>query len=788
MATCRVNELDQIEQWAQIMGKDERLRMTMVVDEATLQSMALLDETLQRRFKKLEASGVQTVGEAIAHLCAEMERESCRARCLILRQPPKQLLGYVWSMHFMSVLGESDEQSDSYRPNKHMIDEMQFMLEFVHAAWSCSGELADQRGELNEAEIAEIFHTLTELRNTTMLYCMMKSRRMAAEAGDPGRGNVGFQALAAWVNLRGWRYQVLEEEFLRFMLRPQDEFLWKCYGMGADEIAAGVQAIADTSRTGWSRAADNVERGMKAAEACGGPEGMSADMVRQAREAVDDLLNGGICNMSRHTNLSEPLLQDLSYLPGENVEFLAKGELRGTPLRTLPALVKPGIKLGEDYYIADAQFVRDVAYRCIQRGVVARDPDYREEWNRRQKRAIEDAFVKIFAAQLKGASIYRSVYFREPKAGNWAETDLLVAMEDVLVVVEAKAGVMAMDSPAADFDRHMASVDRLILKAYGQCERFLNYLASADSVPIYDLRNGERVKIADLGFGSFRAVLPIGLTVESLSPLSTCLNNLTEILPLLGTYGFMSMSVDDLLVLKRFLPTSGELFHYLEVRQQAGIVPDTTVIDETEYLGAYISRNRFDTVLREQREEAPFVVWNSYSDVVDRYFRGENAGRGRVPRQEYPAELEAILNVLDRKRPKGWLEMDAAIRNLGSDERGSLSKGVAGLKKTQGRHGHRRMLVFNGIPIQVWVCASGRPPHEREVRRQAEVACLIAAAPRTRVLSLIYNRKRRLRNVECMSYATPSRTRNDYLELEQEAVAQRTRAIDGESLKGIGWN
>ena len=241
---------------------------------------------------------------------------------------------------------------------------------------------------------------------------------------------------------------------------------------------------------------------------------------------------------------------------------------------------------------------------------------------------------------------------------------------------------MAMDSPAEDFRRHMASFDRLIVKAYGQCERFLKYLASADRVPIYGLSSGERVKIADLSLGAFRKVLPIGLTVESLSPLSTCLNNLAEISPLLGRHGFMSMSVDDLLVLRRFLPTTGELLHYLEVRQEAGTVPDTTVVDEMEYLGAYISRNRFDTDLQEQRKKAPFVVWNSYSEVVDRYFRGENAGRGRVPRQNYPAELEAILKVLDRKRPKGWLEMDAAIRNLGSDERGNLSNGLAGLKKT----------------------------------------------------------------------------------------------------------
>lgn len=773
---------------AKVMGKDERRRVAMVADEATLQSMASLEEALRQRFEKLEASGPLTVEESIAHLCAEMERESSRARCLILRQPPKQLLGYVWSMHSLYISGESDEQGDSYQPNKHVIDDMQFMLEFVHAAWSCIGVLADQRCKLNEAEVAEIFDTLTQLRTTTMLYCMMKSRAMAVEAGDRRSGNLAFQAMSAWVNLRGRRYQVLEEEFLKFMLHPHDEVLWKCYGMGADEIAAGVQAIADTSRTGLARAADNVERGMKAAEASGGFESLSADMARQAMDAVDDLINGGICNISRHSKMSKSLLQDLSYLPGENTEFLAEGELRGTPLRTLPALVKPGIRLGEDYYIADGQFVRDVAYRCIQRGVLARDPDYREEWNRRQKRVVEEAFAKIFESHLKGAAIYRSVHFREAKTGNWTETDLLIGMEDVLVVVEAKAGVMAMDSPAEDFGRHMASIERLIVKAYGQCERFLKYMAGADSVPIYELRSGERVKIAELSLGEFRKVLPIGLTVESLSPLSTCLDNLPETSPLLGRHGFMSMSVDDLLVLGRFLPTPGELFHYLELRQEAGAVPDATVIDETEYLGAYISRNRFDTDLQEQRKEAPFVVWNSYSEVVDRYFRGENAGRGRVPRQNYPAELEAILKVLDRKRPKGWLEMDAAIRKLGSDERGNLSKGIAELKRTLGRHDHRRMLIFNGIPIQVWVCASGRPPHEGQVRCQAEVACLIAGAPRTLVLILSYNRKRRIRNVECMSYATPDQTRDDYQELEQEAVAQRTRAIDGESLKRIGWN
>ena len=108
---------------------------------------------------------------------------------------PKQLLGYVWSIHHLNILGEMDEQRDSYRPNKQMIDDMQFLLEFVHAAWSCSQEIAEDRSTLNEAEVARIFDLLAGLQDTTMLYCMMKSRTMAVEAEDSRRGDLAFRAM-----------------------------------------------------------------------------------------------------------------------------------------------------------------------------------------------------------------------------------------------------------------------------------------------------------------------------------------------------------------------------------------------------------------------------------------------------------------------------------------------------------------------------------------------------------------------------------------------------------------
>ena len=143
-------------------------------------------------------------------------------------------------------------------------------------------------------------------------------------------------------------------------------------------------------------------------------------------------------------------------------------------MRTLPALIRPGIKLGNDYYITDGQFVRDSAYRAIQRGVIARLPDYREEWNQRQKVVSENAYPTIFAKQMLGAKRFPEVYFKDPATGEWTETDLVMVLADVLLVIEAKAGVQAMQSPATNFKSHERVIRNLIVKAMNSASGLSN--------------------------------------------------------------------------------------------------------------------------------------------------------------------------------------------------------------------------------------------------------------------------------------------------------------------------
>ena len=175
--------------------------------------------------RKLAAEALVNQGEdrrehllkAADELRKDMERQSLQVRDLILAQPPVQLLGYLWAQFHMGVLADLREKDEDYRPNKELIQTFQFALEYVHAVWSCHAQLVDEKTPLDEAKTAALFEALQELKNTTTMYCMASSAANIEPEGSRQSPNTEFHAKSAWVLIRGNRYQVLEEEFFKFV-------------------------------------------------------------------------------------------------------------------------------------------------------------------------------------------------------------------------------------------------------------------------------------------------------------------------------------------------------------------------------------------------------------------------------------------------------------------------------------------------------------------------------------------------------------------------------------------
>lgn len=643
-----------------------------------------------------------------------MVEASAQLRSLIAKHAPDDILGLVWAcLLFMSSALADGEDAGPFGPSATQ-EGVQLIAEYAHAVWSAEPAAASYV-RLGSDDVEALLSTARALFEATMLYCMASSRGDATGPFGEITREVEYHAKASWVAIRGHRYQTLEAEFFTYALAPHDEALVRAYGVNARTIALGVQIAVDTMRRGIPQAFLNLQAAQERFKALTSESSVDpAEALTRINDESDgalagsmlDVFKGGVCNLSRHSGLPAALLADLAFERGSHQAFFAEGPLSGTPMLTAPGRIRPLVRLGEDYFATDPQFVRDSTYRAIQRGLLARDPDYRQTWGKRQAAMCEDAFARIFEKQLAGAEILQSVYFRDIDTGNWVESDVLILLDDVLVQIEAKAGVTAMQSPATGFSSHVRAIQDLVVKAYRQSNRLLRYLASAEEVPLYRLQEGSYHEIKRLRFTEYRTVLPIGLTVESFTPFSAMCKDLPEIEPILGRFPFVSMSVDDLFVLAKVLPTAGQLFHYLEVRQALAGEKRVMLFDELDHLGSYVRNNRFDMTVLDmiEKEGADHVMATAFSEVIDDYFAVDDWAKSPPPAQKAPPLYHDVLAALCQTAAPGWLGGDSFLRDLSGEGRASLDDQLRAAIKRLRRRPIARFIFDGDRDMVVSVC------------------------------------------------------------------------------------
>ncbi len=729
--------------------------------------------------------------QVAADILKEMKELAAKIRLLVNGMPPEELLGYIYAQLLMMSNSTTSPELDTEFPSEER-NEVQFLLEYVHAV--LASDVAPDDVEFDETKCSELFALSRSLREKAMFFAMVSSANTDNKDFGSDTADIEFHAKSSWVMLRGNRYQVLEGEFYQYVLAQHDDILNDIYGIGAVDIAEGFQQLANTTRTGQANAIEEMLKQFEAAQRFATEKGkqleevmeewveVNAQQTKRAGLAVDDMLRGGIANVSRHTKLPSEFLADLAYQRGEEVDFFSDGDYSGTPYRTLPARKKPLIKLNEDYYAVDPCFIRDAGYRSLLFNLLQKKPEYKEQFKERQKVMSEAAFPEILAEQLANATVYQEVYYKDPKTKQWAENDTLVLIDDVLYLVEAKAGAAAtIASPELDFKRHSQSIKDLILKAYKQCERFFEYLKSADEVSIFNLVNGKYEEIGKLRHSDYRVMIPIGLTVESFSPFSAFSKNLPQVKPLLGQHSFVSISIDDLFVLKRMLPTPGIFAHYMEVRQAIAGVKQGLLFDEFDHLGAYLTNNRFDQEIIEKTksENSGLVICNGLSRVVDKFFESGQWDTSPIPTQEFPDAVSKALTALDVSRKPGWLSVDSLIRDFGEETRISFGKYLSDLDNSIEKH-PARYFAFGGEgkPIFVWIQNS---KYDVEWEKVNDTASAVAISINTKELMGMLIKVGKGRVYEAAQYfrvdvPTEQTESNEHIYKEAQSMRERTKS------------
>ena len=273
-----------------------------------------------------------------------MQTTAANMREIIVAMPPHDLLGYIYAQNTLKAMGDdgvADEEQPGADGPEDLINQNQFLLEYVHAV--LAAESASDDMKFDELKCVELYQLSRKLREQAMLFAMVSSAGTKTGVFGPDTADIEFRAKSTWVMLRGNRYQVLEGEFYRYVLAAHDDVLKEVYGVGADDIAEGFQAMANATRSGHANAISEMMKQFQAAQAFAdtnekpledimeawGKE--NADQLNATGQAIDDMFRGGIANVSRHTKLPQVLLADLADSRGAETELLAVGGFEEDP-------------------------------------------------------------------------------------------------------------------------------------------------------------------------------------------------------------------------------------------------------------------------------------------------------------------------------------------------------------------------------------------------------------------------------------------------------------------------
>ena len=219
--------------------------------------------------------------QAAASLLEEMTVIAHRMRELIIAMPPHDLLGYIFARRMMEAMANetADHEQREVDGRSDLINENQFLLEYVHAV--LASDVAPEELIFDEARCVELFDQGIKLREKALFFAMVTSADTNDGIFGPNTADIEFQAKSNWVMLRGNRYQVLEEEFYRYVLSPHNDVLKEAYGVDAAEIAEGFQAMANATRSGHANASTEMMKQFEAVQA------FAAEQGKDLKEAMD---------------------------------------------------------------------------------------------------------------------------------------------------------------------------------------------------------------------------------------------------------------------------------------------------------------------------------------------------------------------------------------------------------------------------------------------------------------------------------------------------------------------
>jgi hypothetical protein len=625
----------------------------------------------------------KNLADAYPKIVSEIDALIAEAIVLISATEPLSLLHRAWwecAAAHVEINSEVEVKTEHVH-KRRMIDYVQSLIAATPPAES-QKEVDDETWQRLSMVVMSIFEKL----NPWFFISESAHRRATIPEINEAVEEFRFRTQVIWCNVSGAEYQAHNIPALRELLVPQSDNIKKAYGLNGKQLCDELAKIWHSLTMGLGEALqamdefrheslNAVEADIQAGIAGEGTlaEKMDGAMVRHGLVEKRDVALGkflglDLFDLQKVTNLPIELLNDFSWSPGQETDFLSAGNLKGWPLRIWPTFKRPFLKIGERYYCFEQTTLFDHFFRQIEKRVYQVDEATKQAWIATRKDVTERLPFEYLARILPQATQLQEIYYplaEDSKKTRTYETDGIIIYDDHLFVIEVKSGAFTYTDPTTDFDSHLKSLEGLLADPAKQGSRFLKYLRGSKEVPIFDKHGKEVLRIRN---NDYRQVTLCAISLDPFTEIAAQTQRVSEIGVEVGTEPLWALSLGDLRVYADIFSNPLEFLHFIEQRKEAFASSKLQLDDELDHLGLYLKHNHYVKHLEDaMRGPKARIQALGYRQKIDEFYSARLGDPSTISplRQEMPPLMAKLIDLLALSGKPGRSEIAAYILDLG---------------------------------------------------------------------------------------------------------------------------
>jgi hypothetical protein len=350
-----------------------------------------------------------------------------------------------------------------------------------------------------------------------------------------------------------------------------------------------------------------------------------------------------------------------------------------------------------------------------------RDQKSFRTYEKHRANVIEQRAVSALATALKADWSHSGLYYEITEDGETKrpELDGIIRLDDVLFIIEVKAGSMRPSARRAAPDALRDWLNDELTKAAKQARRARDALLATPSASVYDGKG----KPVTLELDDIRVVIEMVVTLEDLPAIAPLSWKLADASLVPKDPVPWVVSLHELEIICEIAQRPAELAHYTTRRQRLNERRDAWAVDELDYFMHYLLAGLY---WEGEVEGAPIHLL-SHTDDLDAYYahvKGPRNRKAKRPGQEHSKHVERLLDCLGEHKEPGALTAAMAILDVDKPVRDRIAGSLNSLRRQSERDGrlHDLSLVADDLGITV---LSAPPSGRDELPARLRDYCLL---------------------------------------------------------------